>query len=266
MLAFWGSEAIGHVGLRYPYDGTGAVTDYLLTGHYPAVVWMAYVLLGLALGRLGLTARRTQTALVAWGAAAAVVGYAASFVATEALGGASTIAYTFESTTVVRRGEVPDGAAWPDPAYLLLAGPHTDTWFEVLGSGGFAVLVVGGALLATRSRAVALVLSPLAAVGAMALTVYTLQIVALWVVREWFGLDLVRSPTSNEALVVMTLASLVLATLWRVALGKGPLERLVTGVAARAASVPATEPHPSVSAPDAPDPTEEVPHGRRDQR
>ncbi|ROS73541.1 heparan-alpha-glucosaminide N-acetyltransferase domain-containing protein [Cellulomonas sp. PhB143] len=237
VLRFAGREAIGHAGLRYPHDGTGAATDYVLTGYYPALVWMAYVLVGLAIGRAGLSTERDGARLALVGAGATVVGYAASSLATARLGGAAAVAAAYDATTVVRQEDVAPDAPWPLPAALLLAGPHTDTPLEVLGSGGFAVMVVGACLVVVRARRVALVLSPLAAVGATALTVYTAQVVALWAVRTRWSTDLVRDASGNGPLVVMVVASLVLATAWRVVWGRGPLERLVTSVADRASRV-----------------------------
>ena len=48
------------------------VSELLFTGYYPAAVWLAYVLLGLAIGRADLRSRRVQAALVVGGATAAV--------------------------------------------------------------------------------------------------------------------------------------------------------------------------------------------------
>ncbi|WP_407317178.1 heparan-alpha-glucosaminide N-acetyltransferase domain-containing protein [Isoptericola halotolerans] len=207
-LAYRGPELLVDCGLRTPRDGSGAVTDFLLTGHYPAVVWMAYVLAGMAIGRSDLGSARVRGWLVRGGLAATAVGYLAS-------------AWLMDRFT-------PESAAW----YLSQAGPHHDTFFEVLGSGGFAAAVLGGCLYARRVGAWAL--APLAAVGSMALTVYSLQIVAIW----WW--DLVGS-TTNGPLLLLVLVTLVAATAWRAVLGRGPLERVLSAVARRAAPPPRTD-------------------------
>jgi hypothetical protein len=116
---------------------------------------------------------------------------------------------------------LPWDAPWPPFAGLFLDGPHDDTWFEVLGSGGFAVAVIGLCLTAGRIGSRGLI--PLAATGSMGLTVYSVQIVAIW---RW---DLVDHP-SNTTLGVMVVITLVAATAWRAFLGQGPLERLVAWV------------------------------------
>lgn len=207
-VAYWAPELVAAAGLRAPRDGSGAVTDFLLTGHYPAVVWMAYVLAGLAIGRCDLGSARLRGWLVRGGLACTAVGYLAS----------DLLLDRFTTETPV--------------GYLSQAGPHHDTFFEVLGSGGFAVAVLGGCLYARRAGA--RVLAPLAAVGSMALTVYSLQVVAIW---RW---DLVDS-TTNGPLLAMVVVTLVAATAWRVLLGRGPLERLFTSVARRTAPPPRTD-------------------------
>ena len=236
-IALWGPAVLVRAGLRLPHDGSGAATDFLVTGHYPAVVWMAYVLAGMAIGRSDLASERLRSGLIIGGLAAAAVCSVVSGTAVHAAGGQQAI----EDQVAATSGEFGGPAAtwsspWPSAAYLFLSGPHHDTSLEAIGSGGFAMAVLGLCLYAGRigSR----VLAPLAAVGALALTVYSLQIVAIW---HW---DLVGS-TSNGPLAVMTLVALVAATAWRFFLGRGPIERLFARVAARVAPRPAPEAGPA---------------------
>ncbi|WP_098464119.1 heparan-alpha-glucosaminide N-acetyltransferase domain-containing protein [Isoptericola jiangsuensis] len=246
-LAYWGPEVLARVELHLPDDGSGAVTDFVLTGHYPAVVWMAYVLAGMAVGRCDLTAARLPERLLVGGLAATAVGYAAAGMIVGSLvidvpgdviagppgqlPGDVLVDAQVDATTSVPGAVHAWSDPWPTPWYLAQAGPHDDTFFEVLGSGGFALAVLGACLFARGVGA--WVLSPLAAAGSMALTVYSAQVVAIW---HW---DLVGSPT-NGPLVVMVLVTLVGATAWRLTLGRGPLERLVGWVSDRAVSPPPT--------------------------
>ncbi|WP_418276385.1 heparan-alpha-glucosaminide N-acetyltransferase domain-containing protein [Isoptericola jiangsuensis] len=239
-IAYWGPEVLARAGLRAPHDGSGAATDFLLTGHYPAVVWMAYVFAGMAIGRCDLTSSLVRTRLVVGGLAATALGYLASGAL---VGGVEPGAIEDQVATTSSRYVAEPyawGDAWPTGWFLAQAEPHDNTFFEVVGSGGFAVAVLGLCLFARRTGAVAL--SPLAATGAMALTVYSLQIVAIW---HW---DLVGTPT-NGPLLVMVAVTLVAATAWRLTLGRGPLERLFAVVALRTAPPPrpetATSPEPT---------------------
>ncbi|CAM3689738.1 heparan-alpha-glucosaminide N-acetyltransferase domain-containing protein [Isoptericola cucumis] len=227
VLAHWGPEVLARAGLRLPRDGSGSVTDFVLTGHYPAVVWMAYVLAGMAIGRCDLRSPRLRRGLLVGGLAAVAVAGIVSERLVAAAGGAEAIDLQVTTTSSLLT-TTPYGwdDPWPAAAYLALAGPHHDTTFEVVGSGGFAVAVVGLCLYVGRVGR--WVLAPLAATGAMALTVYSLQIVAIW---RW---DLLES-TTNGPLVLLVVVTLVAATAWRFLLGRGPLERLLGSVADHAA-------------------------------
>ncbi|WP_285107210.1 heparan-alpha-glucosaminide N-acetyltransferase domain-containing protein [Promicromonospora sp. MEB111] len=263
VLVYYGPEALARAGLRAPHDGSGAATDFLLTGHYPALVWMAYVLAGLALGRCDLRSPTVHLGLVAGGFGVAALTAVASAVLVADAGGLTAI----EGQVTVTSSEfAASPPAWSDPwppvSGLYLEGPHDDTMFEALGSGGFALGVLGlclllggvardgwsagavagagdnaaardgaqtgGVLQAARVVVLAFV-TPLAAVGALALTVYSLQIVTIWwwTRTYWDLLD----PATNTPLGWMVLVTLVVATLWRALLGRGPLERLFGWVA-----------------------------------
>jgi hypothetical protein len=247
VLVYYGPEMLARAGLRAPHDGSGAATDFLLTGHYPALVWMAYVLAGLALGRCDLRSPALHLGLVAGGFGLAAVSSLASAVLVADAGGAEAI----EGQLAMASSEyVTPPPTWSDPwpplAGLYLEGPHDDTMFEALGSGGFALGVLGLCLLvgagvhraptAWFARvlrwALLVVVTPLAAVGALALTVYSVQIITIWwwTRTYWDLLD----PTTNEPLGWMVLITLLAATAWRALLGRGPLERLFGRVAREA--------------------------------
>lgn len=169
----------------------------LWSGYYPAVVWVAYILVGLAVARMGLGALRTQLGLVAAGAALACVGYGAGIALSET---------------------VPASAG-----SLVTIDPHSNTTTEVIGNTGVALAVLGLSLLLTRPAAVRLALTPVSAIGAMSLTVYSSHIVYIWVL----GNDAVWNPRSNWPLIGLVLVSAAFATIWQLVLGRGPLERLV---------------------------------------
>lgn len=172
--------------------------DYLLTGAYPALVWLPVLLAGLLAARSGLERRRTQAWMIVGGAAAAATGY---------------------------------GAAAVLPG--VTAEAHSATTAEILGSGGTAMALIGGLLLLTTGesgRFARAVLWPLGATGSLALTVYTVQIVVLAMVanaRDTGGPDYPGWPL----LIGLAAASLIGASLWRYFLGRGPLERLLSAAA-----------------------------------
>lgn len=271
-LAYYGPEALARAGLRAPHDGSGAATDFLLTGHYPAVLWMAYVFAGLAVGRCDLRSPALRLGLVAGGFGLAAVSSLVSSTLVAGAGGIEAIeqqitraSFEYQVTTPLTLTD-----PWPPLAGLYLEGPHDDTMFEALGSGGFALGVLGLCLLVgagggtgadggggrqVARRTALAVTAPLAAVGAMALTVYSAQIAVIW----WWsrtGVDLLVYP-DNGPLGLMVLSALAAAMLWRALFGRGPLERVFTGVARKAFPTPgrtadaAPEAAPD-TAPDAP--------------
>lgn len=175
--------------------------DYLLTGYYPALVWLPVLLAGLVAARSGLERRTTQVWLVGGGLAAAVAGY---------------------------------GSAAVIPG--VTAEAHSASTAEILGSGGTALAILGVLLFATTAgrfgRGVRTVLWPVGAAGALALTVYTAQILVLAMAagaRDTGGPDYPGWPL----LLGLALASLAGASIWRYFLGRGPLERLLSLMAGR---------------------------------
>ncbi|WP_062300301.1 heparan-alpha-glucosaminide N-acetyltransferase domain-containing protein [Demequina maris] len=158
--------------------------------HYPALAWIGYVLLGIVIGRLALRAARTQALLVGLGVMAA-------------------------SGAALVRIVAGDG-----PVTGLVA--HSYTPVEMTHNAGVAMAVIGASCwIAPRARTL---LSPVEAVGSMALSAYVLQVLIIWIV----GPEMVFEP-SNVALLV--LEAVLLATAWawrRGGLGQGPLERILT--------------------------------------
>jgi uncharacterized membrane protein YeiB len=172
---------------------------YLLTGSYPALVWLPFLLAGLIAARSDLGRLATQGWMTGGGALAAVAGY---------------------------------GAASVLPG--VTAEAHSGSTAEIVGTGGFAVAIVGVLLFLTSpertgfGEVVRLVLWPIGAIGSMALTVYTLQILALavFVQLKDDGGEVIQYP-GWPLLIGMTISCLLFACCWRWFLGKGPLERML---------------------------------------
>ena len=112
---------------------------------------------------------------------------------------------------------------------LATAGPHTDTTFEAVGSGGTAMLVI--ALLQLVSRRLRWVVAPLAAVGSMSLTVYCGHVLAAWALLTWTD---ALSSKSNLAWGAMSTGFVAFAMAWFAVFARGPLEHLVHVISVRA--------------------------------
>ena len=208
--------AVGRYATERGEEGN-AFAFLLFTGYYPAAVWLAFVLVGLAVGRLDLGAVRVRAGLVAGGAAAAVAGSLGGWLSTRALAPGERLAG-------IETGFGSSGD-W-DPAWFAGAQPHSSTPFEVVGAGGSAVAVIGVCLV--LADLLPRLTSPLASVGALALSVYTAQIVAIRLVDA-------DHAAGWGLWVRFSLTAVVLATAWRLRLGRGPLERLLTWSSRRAA-------------------------------
>lgn len=207
-------------------EAGNAVLGLLLTGAYPVLTWMPFLLVGMALGRMDLRAVRIR--LIAIGAGLAVIGYGASWLAMNVFGGFDRLVAQFggqfppELLRVVLNagyGTVPT----TDPVYLLQAGPHSGTPFEIIGSGGVAIAVLGLCLLAERLPRV---LAPVASIGALSLTAYVGHLLAL----RAFGTERLQAVFAENLYLpwlVLVLAAAVVCTAWRMLLGRGPLEWLL---------------------------------------
>ena len=203
-----------------------------LTGYYPVLTWTTYLFAGLAVGRLALNSARVAGALLVGGVALA---FTATTVSTALLnaGGREAIEAAgpgnawFAGTPLdialqtVFYGTTPTTSWW----WLAVAAPHSGTTFDLLHTMGSSLAVLGGCLLLLQhaGRVVAVLLYPLAAAGSMTLTLYSLHVVG--VDEGWWEGDPVRQLTIN------IVAALVVGTLWRTLVGRGPLESLATGAA-----------------------------------
>ncbi|HET7902808.1 MAG TPA: DUF418 domain-containing protein, partial [Candidatus Nanopelagicales bacterium] len=209
-------------------DPFTAAHALLFTGYYPAFTWLTYLLAGLALGRMDLRSTRVAGAVAGIGAIVAIAAWTVSSLLLDATGAAATIRTASGPVRLVGaqvnqiewRGVTTAGV----PQWLLVAGPHSGTTFDLLVTTGSAMAVLGVCLLVVRGVGVRL-LRPLAAVGSMTLTLYTLHVLSLAGPIEW------PAPTAYAIQVVV---ALVAAPLWLLRFRRGPLEELVHDVSTTA--------------------------------
>ncbi|THG33170.1 DUF418 domain-containing protein [Naasia lichenicola] len=172
-------------------------SDWFYSGYYPGVLWIVYLLVGLIAACSDLTRRSTQLLMIGGGAVASTIGY----------GGAALLGTD--------------------------ASAHSDTVWEMFGAGGLAVLVIGGLTLSTTAPRIGPVARaigwPIGAVGAMPLTIYTVQIAILAVFRQVWA-DGGEDGERLALLIALIAGAIAFATLWRRFAGRGPLERLVSAV------------------------------------
>jgi hypothetical protein len=181
----------------------GWLLDNALGWHYPFPVWIAFVVAGIGAARSGILRAEVQLWLLGAGSILAVVGYG--------LHGVSGAHQPTEAVTFW-------GAVWT-------ADPHSSGVLEVIGSGGFALAVIGLCLLVCRTILTWVVL-PLRAVGAMPLTAYTAQLV-VWAIAATVILGN-SSDLSGfrdlEPFWPLTIGLVAGCTAWALLIGRGPLE------------------------------------------
>ena len=205
--------------------------DTLITlivgGVYPVVTWMAYICVGLALGRMDLRWLLTQARLILWGLLLLAGSTFISVFLIDQLGGFENLylnTYGYDAEDIIDTldygpdGHLPTETLW----WLAISAPHTNTPFSLLKSLGAAMLLLGVMLIV--SRAMRSVLTPLIAAGSMSLTMYVAHLM-LFVVLG----DQIRA---NPAwwFVGQIIVLFLLATFWKAAFGRGPLERVVSDV------------------------------------
>lgn len=150
------------------------VSTLLFSGTFPAVTWMTYIVLGLAIGRLDLADLATQIRLCVYGA---IVGFGAmltSDVFINMLGGIDRLIAASPDDNpdhavmllLYYEGTVPTTTEW----WLLANVAHGNSLVSVASTAGLSVFALGGFLLAARNFSK--ILTPLAKAGSMTFTLY----------------------------------------------------------------------------------------------
>lgn len=142
-------------------------SELLLTGYYPAVPWLAYLLAGMALGRADLRNPRLLAALGVGGLALAV--------AATRLSHALTDPAVRDQVAGGMYGTTPADGDW---SWLLHVAPHSGTPFDFAQTIGSAVAVIAGCLLLERAlpEPGVVFLAVLFGAGAMTLSLYSLHV------------------------------------------------------------------------------------------
>ncbi len=215
-IAFWlrlwmpgssgGVPGFGELG-----DPIGFLREITLTGYYPVLPWVAYLLAGMAAGRSDLGSRPVGAWLLGGGVTVAVVAKLTSAVLVDFLapGGLASPVQFF--------GTTPTDSWW----YLAVATPHSGTALDLLHTIGTSLAVLGACLLlAAAGRTL---VAWLAAAGGMTLSLYSSHVLAL---TAGWGLD--DRPT---LLIWHVVAAIVVGLLWRTFVGRGPLETFAANLA-----------------------------------
>ncbi len=199
------------------------LTELTLTGTYPALPWLAYLCVGLAVGRAALSSRRAVVTIALTGVVLAVASRVASWFLLDVLGGRADLqgvalrSLTEEQYTDLlvwgSAGTTPSDTGW----WLATVAPHSSTPLDLLFTIGVGLAVLGVCILVGRTTTT--LLRPLAVAGSMTLTLYALHLLAL------------SSPLVPEddlaSLLVQVLLLVGFALAWSRHHARGPLEDVV---------------------------------------
>lgn len=207
------------------------VLDLLLTGMYPTITWLPFIIAGMALARLDLAFPAVQARVATLGAGLTLLGYGLS----RLLGGPNALGSTAESGPPPGAGgKMPPGAGSEaflpqgSASSLLLAGPHSGTTFDIVGSVGFAILVIVAATAAmARLPRLRRLATPIIAVGTMSLTAYVGHFVAMSAFTLAPNGSYGPPQPSWTPLLLLILGAMVFATIWSRFFRRGPLEYLL---------------------------------------
>ncbi|WGP04918.1 heparan-alpha-glucosaminide N-acetyltransferase domain-containing protein [Bacillus subtilis] len=214
------------------------LTDLFLTGYYPVLQWLSYILLGMAVAKLDIG--RHLLALFTAGLGLFVLGRGASWILLNVYGGDAALVEVSQMWGTDLTAALFTGSYGVTPAtswwWLAIAGPHSGTPFDLLSTGGTAVMTIAACqaaavLLGRRSWA----LAPLSAPGSMPLSVYSAHVVLLEITRSQIvGNPMEESATTDEQtleFVIHALTFVLLPLLWKAFVSaRGPLEGGIAGI------------------------------------
>ena len=203
------------------------LAELLFTGYYPAVPWLAYLLIGMAIGRIDL--RNRLVVDMVW-SAGIVVSMSATLLSgrlTRLPSVAEVLLRSYSGMDIDEAlasmsqglyGQTPVDGGWQ---WLLVVAPHSSTPFDLAQTIGSSMFVIGACQmialrLPSRWRTGMAVLF---GAGTMTLTLYTLHVV--------MRTDAVWPPETPDTYVVHVLVVMAIGALVTAWGRPGPLEWLV---------------------------------------
>jgi len=189
-------------------------SELLVTGYYPVLTWLTYLLAGMALGRSDLGRRTVQAGVLAGGLVLA----AGAALLSELLTQDRFSERLLDQVRTDSFGTTPTGSRLE---WLLVSAPHSGTPFDLAQTTGSALAVIGlcllllGLLPPLPARVVAVVFGA----GTMTLTLYSLHV--------WMRTEGVSLPEQPDAMVIHVVVLGTIGALFVLAGLRGPLEVLV---------------------------------------
>ncbi|NEJ95423.1 DUF418 domain-containing protein [Rhizobium leguminosarum bv. viciae] len=189
-----------------PGDNLDPVFNLLVYSAYPVMTWVPFLIAGMAIARLSLNTQAMHRRLGLAGGALTLLGYGGSWLALCLLPNVST--------------------GFDSPWSLLVATPHSETTFSILGNTGCSMIVLAACWLAMNALPhLRKLVWPIVALGSMSLTAYVLHIVGIACFMRIMGIDFEDGslPVLFGFVVVISTS----AVLWLRVFQRGPMELLM---------------------------------------
>lgn len=239
LRADWPPSSFEVTGFDSLADPVRMLREVFFTGYYPVFSWVAYLLSGLAAGRMKLASNRVAAILMGVGVTLALGSLLVSRFLLDVLGGRKHVG----ELPVQFFGVTPTDSWW----YLGVATPHSGTPLDFAHTVGSSFVILGGLLLlASVGR---IWVAWLAAAGGMTLSLYTVHVLAL--TAGWGQLDDLadRGAGLLALLAWHAVLALIIGMIWRAFIGRGPLETLAANISGfiRGAVLASRSPNPRAS-------------------
>ncbi len=211
----WDWSTLSYDGLWSP---AGMVRHLFFNGFHPVVPWLAFLLVGMAIGRLEMRSATTRRRVLLWGVGVAAIAELLSAFLSRAL---TAVSPAEAEVVEALFGTEPMP---PMPLYML-AGAGT-------ACAVIAACVALGERFAHRGW-----LRPWVATGQLALTLYVGHVVVGMGALQLFGrLENQTLPFAMAAAALFCVVGVLFAHLWRLRFQRGPLEAIMRAL---------TDPRPS---------------------
>lgn len=188
----------------------GQLRHLFFNGFHPVIPWLAFLLLGMRLGRMDLHSPAKHKSLVIWGLATALL--------------TEFHSYFFVGIFTLAEPPVPEEIAQA----LFGTNPMPPMPIYMVAAGAWAVAVIGICLAIARKFADAIWLKPFVAVGQLALTLYVAHVViGMGVLQAMGRLENQSLNFALTAVLVFCITAAVFSMLWLRKFKRGPLEVLL---------------------------------------
>ena len=188
----------------------GMARNLFYNGFHPVLPWLAFLLVGMVLGRQDMSEPATRKRVFAWGAGIALMAEGVSWLLVHTLSSGANLAEREAIVSIFGTEPMP-----PMPLYMAA------------GAGTACAVIAASITLGLRYHDSAW-LRPFVATGQLALTLYVAHVVLGMGILEAIGMLKNQTlPTALFASMVFCAAGVIFAHLWRSRFKRGPLEAIM---------------------------------------